>query len=147
MFKDVPKTGEQEDFPAYVIGQMDKHDGWAVIICLIGGGQEINEGEDGVIEWIKSIKTKFPHWGVHLPREFVSSTYLGSVSSEELFDGVNKQFKDELHLKTSARSFRTKHFSKFVNHLLDRECQTDVQPHPHNSLNESYARLESMKIG
>ena len=47
-----------------VIGQMDKHDGWAVIICLIGGGQEINEGEDGVIEWIKSIKTKFPHWGV-----------------------------------------------------------------------------------
>ena len=104
-----------------VIGQMDKHDGWAVIICLIGGGQEINEGEDGVIEWIKSIKTKFPHWGVHLPREFVSSTYLGSVSSEELFDGVNKQFKDELHLKTSARSFRTKHFSKFVNHLLDRE--------------------------
>ena len=104
-----------------LIEHMDKHDGWAVIICLIGGGQEIHEGEDGVSEWVKSIKNKFPHWGIHLPTEFISSKYLGNAAVEESLDGVDKNFKDELHLKTATRSFRAKYFSKFVNHLLDKE--------------------------
>ena len=37
--------------PEFLISTMDRHHDWAVIICLVGGGQEINTGEAGLPEW------------------------------------------------------------------------------------------------
>ena len=40
--------------PEFLISCLDRHSDWAVIVCLVGGGQEINTGEAGVSEWIYS---------------------------------------------------------------------------------------------
>ena len=58
----IPPRGKSE--PDLLIEHMDRLDDWAIILCLLGGGQEINKGEDGLIEWLKSIRTNFPHWNV-----------------------------------------------------------------------------------
>ena len=104
-----------------LIEHMDKHENWAVIICLIGGGQEIHKGEDGIIEWLKSVKKNFPHWHIYFPPEIKNKEYLQDAIPEEVLDIENKTFMDELHLKTSTRSFKAENFSKFINHLLARE--------------------------
>ena len=58
----------QNDFdmsePEFLISVMDRHDSWCTIICLIGGGQEINTGEAGLEEWIVSLKTTFSDWEI-----------------------------------------------------------------------------------
>lgn len=115
------RSATEKSEPDLLIGHMDMHTDWAVIICLIGGGQEIHKGEYGTIEWLKSIKTNFPHWNVYLPTVITSREYLGGVQADEALKGVNYQFIDELHLKTSTRSFRAENLSKLINHLLDRE--------------------------
>lgn len=107
--------------PDLLIGHMDKHEDWAVIVCLIGGGQEIHKGEDGTIEWLKSVKTNFPHWDVYLPTILTTKEYLADVPSEEALDGVNYAVEDKLHLKVATRSFKAENFSKLVNYLLDRK--------------------------
>lgn len=48
--------------PEFLISVMDRHDNWCVIVCLIGGGQEINTGEAGVIEWLSALKMRFTNW-------------------------------------------------------------------------------------
>jgi hypothetical protein len=112
--------------PDLLIGHMDKHQDWAVIICLIGGGQEIHRGEYGTLEWLKSIRTNFPHWYVYLPSAITDKEYLGDVLAKDALDGVKYSIIDELHLKISTRSFKAENFSKFINHLLDREI-TDAK--------------------
>jgi len=111
-------TGKSET--DLLIEYMDNHQDWAVILCLIGGGQEIHEGEDGTIEWVKSIKNKFSHWDAYVSPEFLSREYITDDSQLELLAGIRKNILTELHLKKSARSFRSENFSKFVNYLLDR---------------------------
>jgi hypothetical protein len=115
----LPPRGKSE--PDLFIENMDKLDGWAVIVCLLGGGQEINKGEDGLIEWLKSIKTNFPHWNIFAAPEIKTEEYLGNISADTALDVVNKTFIDELHLKMSTRTFRAEKFSKMINHLLNRE--------------------------
>ena len=47
---------------AFLIWSLDQRHDWATIVCLVGGGQEINTGEAGISEWIKALNDKFPHW-------------------------------------------------------------------------------------
>ena len=50
--------------PEFLISCLDRHPDWAVIVCLVGGGQEINTGEAGITEWIESLNRSFSHWQV-----------------------------------------------------------------------------------
>ena len=61
--------------PEFLIGVLDRHQDWSTIICLVGGGQEINKGEGGIIEWFSAIKNKFPHWNVYLSSEIQEIEY------------------------------------------------------------------------
>ena len=45
--------------PEFLIEVMNRHKEWCTIVCLIGGGQEINQGEAGIEEWVKSLKDHF----------------------------------------------------------------------------------------
>lgn len=112
---------KKQSEPDLLIEHMDKSHEWGVILCLLGGGQEINKGEDGLIEWLKSIKNNFPHWHVYAAPEIKTKEYLGNMSSDEILDFPHKQFLDELHLRTSTRSFKAENFSKMINHLLEVE--------------------------
>ena len=54
--------------PEFLLSAMDRHKDWCAIVCLVGGGQEINTGEAGIAEWLRALQRSFPHWQVHLPQ-------------------------------------------------------------------------------
>lgn len=110
--------------PEFLISIMDRHADWSVIICLVGGGQEINTGEAGLLEWFSSLKIHFPHWKVFVSNEITDIEYTRGNNLDDLLEGITYESLPDLHLKTSIRSFRSEHVSKFVKSILD--CEKDV---------------------
>jgi hypothetical protein len=102
--------------PAFLIGAMDRHAGWAVIVCLIGGGQEINTGEAGMEEWLVALKDHYPNWSIYLPDRIATNEYLPSMHLEDL--GKRLHHLSNLHLGVSIRSFRSERLSAGVSNLL-----------------------------
>jgi len=107
--------------PEFLIRVMDRHTDWAVIICLIGGGQEINTGEAGLIEWFSSLKEHFPHWMVYLSNNISDSEFIRDSSLTDLLNGLQYKFVPELHLSVSMRSFRSERVAAFVKAILDAD--------------------------
>lgn len=103
----------------FLIWSLDQRQDWATIICLVGGGQEINTGEAGISEWIKAINDKFSHWNVYISNKLTDKEYAEGKVNEVLSNNKNVKFADELHLAVSLRSFRTEKLSLFINNLLD----------------------------
>lgn len=107
----------------HLMEYMNKHSDWTVIICLIGGGQEIHKGEDGAIEWFKSIRNNFSHWEVYLPSIMNSQKYTMDTTIKESLKNVNYTIEDRLHLDKSARTWNSSDVSPFINTLLDRNIE------------------------
>lgn len=107
--------------PEFLLSIMDRHQDWAVIICLIGGGQEINTGEAGISEWYSAISRRFSDWHVWISPNLQDSEYLSGDAGTLLDTIENKTWKSELHLATSIRSFRSEKVSAFVKSTLDLE--------------------------
>ena len=61
--------------PEFLISCLDRHTDWAVIICLVGGGQEINRGEAGIGEWVDSLMRSYPDWHVFISSQLMDSEY------------------------------------------------------------------------
>lgn len=112
--------------PEFLLSAMDRHQDWAVIICLIGGGQEINTGEGGIGEWYQALRDRFTGWQVWVSPNLTDSEYLIGTSGKTLLDIKSKEWKPELHLATSVRSFRSEKVSTLVKSLLDIN-QTEAQ--------------------
>jgi len=115
--KGIPDFNMSE--PEFLIGVMDRHDDWSVIICLIGGGQEINTGEAGLPEWFSSIQKNFPKWNVYVSDKLTDQEY---TRGEDLFSKISKDrlfMKNELHLSVSVRSYRSEKVSALVKAILD----------------------------
>ena len=102
----------------FLIWSLDQREDWAVMICLVGGGQEIHDGEAGIGEWVKAINSKFKHWNVYLSHKLSSPEYAEGHLYELLNDTPNVTYDDSLHLATSLRTFRAEDYSSFVNSLL-----------------------------
>jgi len=100
---------------------MDRHEGWAVIIALVGGGQEINTGEGGISEWGKVIENKYHHWEIHISNQLLTGD--SSTSGQQLFlqvpDGLHITSNDHLHLSVSERSFRAINLNAWVNAVIN----------------------------
>ena len=105
--------------PEFLISCLDRHSDWAVIVCLVGGGQEINTGEAGITEWIESLTRSFPDWDIYISSRLTDSEYSAGEVLNKLGARQNVVFKDELHLAVSMRSFRAEHVSLLVKQLLD----------------------------
>ena len=105
--------------PEFLINIMNRHQDWAVIICLVGGGQEINTGEAGISEWFNSLKQNYPDWYVYISDRITDSEYSNGNPISDLLQGINYQIITELHLGVSLRSFRSENVSKFIKVLLD----------------------------
>jgi DUF2075 family protein len=105
--------------PEFLISCLDRHSHWAVIVCLVGGGQEINTGEAGIIEWIESLNRSFPDWHIYISSRLTDSEYGAGEVLNELQARANVFHKDELHLGVSMRSFRAENVSYLVKQLLD----------------------------
>ena len=107
--------------PEFLISCLNRHEDWAVIVCLVGGGQEINTGEAGISEWLKAIKNEFPHWNVYISPNLIESEYDAEEAVKEL-QQITKVYQNvDLHLNVSMRSFRAENLSSFVKYLLDME--------------------------
>lgn len=109
--------------PEFLISCMDRHKDWAVIICLVGGGQEINTGEAGIGEWIKSLKRAYKHWNVFVSSRLSDAEYEAGKTFEILSNRENIHINNSLHLSVSMRSYRAENVSLFVKHLLDRDSR------------------------
>jgi hypothetical protein len=107
--------------PEFLISCLDRHQNWAVIVCLVGGGQEINTGEAGISEWIESPERSFPDWHIHLSPHLIDSEYGSGQVLKKSESRPNVKYKEELHLGVSMRSFRAEHVSLLVKQLLDME--------------------------
>ncbi len=117
------RSGFTQSEPELLISYMDRHPDWAVIICLVGGGQEINTGEAGVDAWIDAIATKFPEWEMRISDKLTDSEYGAGRALDAARGHKNLQFDNRLHLNVSMRSFRAENVSNFVKYVLDREVK------------------------
>ena len=108
--------------PEFLISCLDRHPDWAVVVCLVGGGQEINTGEAGISEWLESLLRSFPDWHIYISPRLAGTEY----RAEDLLQKIKRlsyvAFRDELHLAVSMRSFRAEHLALFVRQLLDLQA-------------------------
>ncbi len=105
--------------PEFLISVMDRHANWSIIICLIGGGQEINKGEAGLPEWFSSIQRNYPHWNVYVSDKLTDQEY---TRGNDLFSMITNErlfIQRELHLSVSVRSYRSEKVSALVKSILD----------------------------
>lgn len=115
------KFGRKFSEPELMFRIMQKHKDWAVIVALIGGGQEINTGEAGLREWGKNLETKFSGWEIFISPELKSGNH--STGNLKLFDKVPSHIKthenEDLHLNVSIRSYKAEKLSQWVQMVLD----------------------------
>ena len=124
------RVGFSQSEPEFLISSMDRHADWAVIVCLVGGGQEINTGEAGIDAWIQAVNSKFPHWHMHISSRLTDSEYAAGRALHAVQGRPQTHFDDCLHLAVSMRSFRAENVSEFVKALLDCDngkCTTVVR--------------------
>jgi len=107
--------------PEFLISCLDRHPDWAVVIGLVGGGQEINTGEAGIVEWVHAIERSFPGWQIHLSPQLTDSEYGAGAEIERLKGKSGIVFNEDLHLSVSMRSFRAEHVASWVKALLDMD--------------------------
>jgi DUF2075 family protein len=109
--------------PEFLISCLDRHKDWAVVICLVGGGQEINTGEAGISEWLNAIYNQFSDWEVYISPNLTDSEYSAVESIQLLQNKSTVKFNEDLHLAVSMRSFRAENLSRFIKNILDLDIQ------------------------
>lgn len=125
------KTGSELSEPEIVLSIMDRHPEWAVVVALVGGGQEIHNGEAGLTEWGRSLRERFPHWQIAVSPQALTGD--ASVSGHRLFPdgngGVSVLIQEPaLHLQVNVRSFRAQRLAEWVEAVLagDAAKATDI---------------------
>lgn len=123
------KKKHLEDFnmsePEFLISILNRHNDWATIICLIGGGQEINKGESaGIYGWFDSLRNNYPNWDIYVSDKITDDEYSKGHNFAEMTKNMNVNIIEDLHLAVSLRSFRSENVSNFVKALLDVDIDT-----------------------
>lgn len=105
--------------PAFLLSAMDRHTDWCVVVCLVGGGQEINTGEAGLAEWIAVLRDQYVHWDVHVPSRLDDRDYIWDEELARELSKASTTRDESLHLGVSIRSFRAETLSEFVGYVVD----------------------------
>jgi hypothetical protein len=105
--------------PEFLISCLDRHKDWAVVVCLVGGGQEINTGEAGITEWIQSLERSFTGWDIYISDRLADSEYSAGEVLKKMESRPNVVYNKSLHLSVSMRSFRAEDVSLLVKQMLD----------------------------
>ncbi|MBU2545286.1 DUF2075 domain-containing protein [Patescibacteria group bacterium] len=119
--KGMPDFNQSE--PEFLVSCLDRHLDWAVVVCLIGGGQEINTGEAGISEWIECLNRSFPDWNIYISSRLTDSEYGAGKILDQIKIHKNVFTKDELHLSVSMRSFRAESVSLLIKQILDMDIK------------------------
>jgi hypothetical protein len=143
--------------PEMLLGIMERHQDWAAVIALVGGGQEINDGEAGLAEWGRALAERSTPWTIYASPEVLTGG--PSTAGHRLFDGLSSaprvQTNETLHLRTSNRSLRAECLASWVNYLLDGDADSaaalriaDKFPiFLSRDLNETRAKLQQQALG
>lgn len=119
--KNRPDFDESE--PEFLISCVDRHEDWGVVICLVGGGQEINTGEAGISEWLDALHRRFSEWQIYISDRLTDSEY-NAAAAIARFDEIDRiHYCPDLHLAVSMRSFRAENVSLLVKQILDMEVR------------------------
>jgi hypothetical protein len=118
------QDGFAQSEPEFLVSVMDRHTDWCTVVCLIGGGQEINTGEAGIAEWLKALQTRFPHWDVHASALLDDPHYTIDPPAQLRLKSPSVQKHTDLHLSVSMRSFRAEFLSSFVGAILSGDSVT-----------------------
>ncbi|HMT53234.1 MAG TPA: DUF2075 domain-containing protein [Saprospiraceae bacterium] len=122
--------------PEFLISCLDRHKDWAVVVCLVGGGQEINTGEAGISEWLNAIKDTFSKWETYISPHLIDKEYDAIDAIKKLEISNKVFFNDSLHLSVSMRSFRSEKVSMMVKSILD--LNIDLAKKTYSQLNAKY---------
>lgn len=143
--------------PEMLLRIMERHQDWAIVIALVGGGQEINDGEAGLEEWGRALAEASKDWLIYASPEVLEGGQ--STAGHRLFDDPLKQKEVEtssaLHLRTSNRSLRADQLATWVNLLLvgksDEAASLKIaERFPiflSRDINETRTRLQRQGIG
>jgi hypothetical protein len=113
--------------PELMLRTMERCPDWSVVVALVGGGQEIHDGEAGLQEWGRSILVRPVPWlAISSPEAFDGGA---SVAGQTIFpEGFSPKLTPvrnaALHLRTSIRSLRSLVVSDWVNAVLHGEHET-----------------------
>ncbi|MBU3684436.1 MAG: DUF2075 domain-containing protein [Phycisphaerales bacterium] len=116
------RPGFSQSEPEFLLSYLDRHVDWSVVVCLVGGGQEINDGEAGISAWLEAVESRFPLWRVFVSEQLAGTEYRASETLQRLASRGQVEPAPGLHLATSMRSFRAERLSSFVKCVLDLEC-------------------------
>ncbi len=122
--------------PEFLLSVMDRHKDWCTIICLIGGGQEINTGEAGLSEWINAISKSYLNWKVYISDKINLPEYDIASNLKQFLYSPNVSIDNNLHLGVSLRSFRAEFLADFVQALLSGE--TNKATIAYNFISKNY---------
>lgn len=122
--------------PEFLISVMDRHSDWATIICLIGGGQEINRGEGGLHEWFDALKRAFPHWDIHISNRLTDFEYNQGRALYDEQDAHRVHPNKNLHLSVSVRSYRSEKVASLIKSILD--CNLNEAKTLYSEVHQSY---------
>lgn len=142
---------------AELLDVMERLPDWAVVIALVGGGQEIYLGEAGLEEWGRALSDRLDRWHVVASPEVLGGGE--SVAGHRLFDGPippDLRFHEEplAHLAVGVRSHRAQRWAEWVNEFLALrlDAARGLVPDPHEfpcvvtrDLDQARAWLRTMR--
>jgi hypothetical protein len=121
----IAQFGQSE--PQFLIDIMSRHRDWCVVVCLIGGGQEINEGEAGLSEWFAALSQHHRDWKVYTSDHLTTPEYHWGRNLQAMLRGLDCSLDGDLHLAVSVRSFRAEKLSQFINELIAGDASAAAQ--------------------
>lgn len=120
-----PKMAISEPHLLYSI--MDRHKDWAVMLCLVGLGKDIYDGEVGINEWFRCGIQDYTEWEMFYSSEIFNQVEDKNIDKEMIL-GCDRCYEIlELHLKTSIRSFRADKQCQFVDYLIDNKPEQTAE--------------------
>ena len=117
------KADFDQSEPEFLMGIMDRHTDWCTVVCLVGGGQEINSGEAGLTEWFAALERHFRHWKVYVSQQLGHRDYNWDRDLAAMLNGLDVEVRGPLHLSVAVRSFRAEKLSEFVGALIAGEAE------------------------
>ena len=121
----IAEFGQSE--PEFLINVMNRHADWCLVVCLVGGGQEINDGEAGLSEWFIALSKHYRSWKVYTSDQLAKPEYHWGQNLQVKLEGLAYSVEPDLHLAVSVRSFRAEKLSQFVNELIAGEASAASQ--------------------
>jgi hypothetical protein len=132
MRKKRKQAGFSQTESAFLLSAMDRRPDWCVVVCLIGEGQEIHDGEAGIAEWLHALQADLPHWHIFLSPHLLADDGPLNGAMRWHLNQRGALLDDGLHLAVSLRSFRAERVSAFAAALLgdDANAARDARPDP-----------------